>query len=386
MHLKMLLLSRLRTCGHPFNADHNGARQEGTGWYQSSINLGWRVSTATAFLRPARKLFNVDIRTHAQVRLISSEGKRATSVVYMSSSDDKTVKARREVIVAAGAINSPKLLQLSGIGPGTLLQEHGVTVLHDLPGVGENFRDHFGPRIVMRAKPGVDSINLHVKGFPLIKQVVRWLFKQPSILATSPARAFAFGKSDPAFDNPDYVIMFAPASFKGGLVGVLDDFPGLSCGAWPMRPESKGYVRITSSDPHMLPKVNPRYLTQEADQLVQLAAIRAGRKILATNPLSSMLEEELFPGLDCNSDDELLDFVRGNGATSFHFVGSCKMGPSNDAMAVVDPQLRVHGIEGLRVIDASIMPVIPSANTAASTMMIAEKGSDMILQDALQAK
>jgi choline dehydrogenase len=294
---------------------------------------------------------------------------------------EHTVRARREVILAAGALNSPKLLQLSGIGPGAFLSGLGIPVLRDLPGVGENLRDHFGPRIVARAKPGVDSFNLHVTGLALVRQVIRWGLGLSSVLATSPGRAYAFCKSDPALDTTDYTIMYAPASFKAGLVGVLDDFPGMSIGVWPQRPRSSGYVRIASQDPQDAPRFDPRYLTDEEDMRILLTGVRSTRRIMATEPLASLIESELFPGPDCQSDEELTAFLRQFSTTSYHLSGSCKMGPQSDAGAVVDPRLRVHGVEGLRVADASIMPMIVSANTAAPAMVIGEKCADLVLED-----
>ncbi|MDO7843181.1 GMC family oxidoreductase [Sphingomonas immobilis] len=378
--LEPAFIASAHNAGHPINADYNGAKQEGVGRYQSAISKGRRLSTATAFLHPAAKKFGVDIRTDALATRIVLDGKRATGVAYRRGGVEKTVTARREVIVCAGAINSPKLLQLSGIGPAELLQSAGVPVQHDLPGVGENFRDHYSPRIVARAKPGIDSINLHVTGLPLLRQIALWAMGRPSVLATSPARIHLFGKSDPGMERPDYAMMFAPASFKMGLVGVLDDFPGMTCGVWQQRPQSAGYVRIASPDVDAPPHVNPRWLTEIEDQRVVLAALRAARKIYATEPLASLIDQELFPGADYESDEQLMTFAREKGATSYHLVGTCKMGPATDARAVVDPELRVHGMTGLRVVDSSIMPMIPSANTAAATMMIAEKASDMILK------
>ncbi len=378
--LEPAFLEAAQKAGHPYNPDYNGETQEGVGRYQSAIWKGRRVSTATAFLHPARRMFGVDVRTHALATRILLTNKRATGVRYRRHGREEEVSARREVIVSAGAINSPKLLQLSGIGSAELLQSAGVTIAHDLAGVGENFRDHYSPRIVARAKPGVDSINLHVTGLPLAWQVARWMLGKPSVLATSPARIHLFGKSDPAMERPDYAMMFAPASFKAGLVGVLDDFPGMTTGVWQQRPESAGYVRISGPDPDASPRVNPRWLTEVTDQRVVLAALRAARKIYATEPLASLIDEEIFPGLSYESDEELMAFAREKGATSYHLVGTCKMGPATDARAVVNPELKVHGLTGLRVIDSSIMPMIPSANTAAATMMIAEKGSDMILK------
>ncbi len=371
-----------KACGHPFNADYNGAVQAGTGKYQSSIQRGWRVSTATAFLRPAQKRFRVDVRTEARVTDILFEGQRATGVSYERAGARRQVTAAREVILCAGALASPTLLQRNGIGPADHLTAHGIAVRQALAGVGENLRDHFGPRLVLRARAGVDSFNLHVKGWPLLRQIMRWALGRTSVLALSPARAFVFGKSDAAAAIPDYVLMFAPASFKAGQVGVLEDFPGMSVGAWPMRPKSAGYVRITSADPHAPSAINPRYLTHDDDMAVVLHAVREARRITASAPLADLIDEELFPGRACDSDADLVDFIRRFAATSYHFVGSCKMGPASDPLAVVDDRLRVHGVAGLRVVDASIMPMIVSANTAAAVMMIAEKGAAMILEDA----
>lgn len=371
--------------GYPPNPDYNGASQEGVGRYQSSIANGWRVSTATAYLRPAKRKFKVDVRCNALATSIKFEGNRAKGVNYRQKGQDRVVMAGREVIVSAGTLNSPKLLQLSGIGPATLLAQHGIALVQDMSAVGENLKDHFSPRIVARAKPGLKSINQYTTGLPLIGQAIRWLFRQPNLLAISPGRLHVFGKSRPELDNPDYVLLFAPASYKAGMVGVLDDFPGFTVGTWQMRPHSSGYVRIASNDPLDNPHFNPRHLSDPADGPVLLTAMRAARTLLAAEPLASLIDQEVLPGSEFQSDDELMDFARNFGATSFHLVGSCRMGLQSDGSNVVDPRLRVHGVEGLRVVDASIMPTIPSANTAAATMMIGEKGADMILEDAQQA-
>jgi len=372
-------------CGHPLNPDYNGAEQEGVGQYQSAIWHGWRVSTASAFLRPAAKKFNVEIRTGALAYRLLMDNNKVIGVAYLSKGATQSVFAKREVIVSAGAVNSPKLLQLSGIGQADLLKRNGIEVRHHLPGVGENLRDHYSPRIVAKARKGIDSINLHVKGLPLLRQICRWAAGRSSILACSPARLHVFGKSHQARDNPDFSIMFTPASFKAGLVGVLDNFPGMTCGVWQMRPQSSGYVHIASPDPAVPPRLNARYLSDPLDRSIVVSALREARKILAMDPIAKLLEMELLPGNDCVSDDDLLDFARNFGSTSYHLVGTCKMGPVEDKNAVVDARLRVHGIKALRVVDASIMPMIPSANTAASTMMIAEKASAMIIEDSARS-
>ena len=368
--------------GYPHNDDYNGASQEGVGSYQSSISNGWRVSSASAFLKPARRQYKVEVRCNALAMSVILEDKRATGVSYRRGGSESVVLAKWEVIDSAGTLNSPKLLQLSGIGPAQLLKEHGVEVVHDLPAVGENLRDHFSPRIVARAKPGLQSINQNASGLSLVGEVFRWLVKRPSVLAISPGRVHIFGKSSPQLENPDFVLLFAPASYKAGMVGVLDDYPGFTVGTWQMRPQSTGYVRIASADPMVNASFNPRYLSDPLDSTILLSAMRAGRNLLTTEPLASLVEEEVLPGAQYKSDNDLMDFARQYGATSFHLVGSCRMGQHSDGSNVVDPRLRVHGIQALRVIDASVMPTIPSANTAASTMMIGEKGADMIIDDA----
>jgi choline dehydrogenase len=370
-----------RALGHPFNADYNGARQEGVGFYQSAIVRGRRVSTASAFLHPARRRFGVDIRTAALVTGLVLDNGAAVGAVYVQGGRVEQVSAREEIILSAGTINSPKLLQLSGVGPGALLRRHGIVVRVDRPGVGENFRDHYSPRLVARAKDGVDTLNAHVTGLPLGLEIAKWLAGRPSVLSLSPALVHVFGKTDPALDNPDYSLVFTPGSYKQGFIGRLDDFPGMTCGAWQMRPDSSGYVRIKSADPSDTPLVNANYLAEETDRRILLGALKAARAVLAAPPLAPFVVRELFPGQDVQSDEDWLAFARQYGNSSYHLVGTCRMGPASDPSSVVDDRLRVRGVRGLRVVDASIMPTMPSANTYAATMMIAEKASDMILED-----
>jgi len=373
--------------GHPFNADYNGEKQEGFGRFQSMIDRGRRVSTATAFLHPARRR-GADVRTRALAhRLVMAEG-RVTGVDYVAGETQRRVSARQSVIVAAGPIGSPKLLQLSGIGPVAVLAAAGVQVQHELVGVGENLHDHYGPRLVARLKPGVDSINAHVTGFALVRQVLRWLAGKPNVLSLGVALVHVYGKSDRTLDLPDYSLHFAPLSYELGgnatgsqRVVVLDNQPGLTCGAWQMRPLSRGHVNIRSRDPQDQPLIDPCYLAEDLDRRVLIAAMKEARAIMATPPLSALVECNLIPGEEVRSDDEWLDFVRNTGGTGFHLVGACKMGPLSDHAAVVDERLRVHGLNGLYVADSSIMPQIVSANTVAATMMIGEKASDMIIED-----
>ncbi len=373
-------LAAAARCGLPTNADYNGPRQEGASYYQRAIRGRRRVSAARAFLHPVLRHAALSVRTNAFVTGIDLDGRRAVGATYRvggPEGDRRAVRALREVIVCAGALNTPKLLQLSGIGHGEFLRHLGIGVLHDLPGVGENLRDHYSPRLVARAR-GVGSINTLVRGVPLAREVVKWMAGRPSVLAVSAALAAAFGKSDPALDHPDFTVTFTPASFRAGLIGVLDSFPGMTCGAWQMRPESVGHVRIRSNDPAEPPRIQPNYLSAETDRRILLHALRTARRILTAPELSILIEREELPGSNVMDDDELLDFARRYGASSYHFVGSCRMGPRGDRASVVDDELRVHGIEALRVVDASVMPTIPSANTYATVLMIAEKASDLI--------
>jgi choline dehydrogenase len=366
--------------GLPLNPDHNGAEQFGVGYTQSAIHHGIRVSAAHAFLHPARKA-SAEVRTHALVTGIILDDRRATGVAYRRPGDATRyrVTARECVILCAGAANTPKILQLSGIGPSELLRQHGIAVAAHRPGVGENLRDHYNARLVARGRPGMDGINSRVTGWRLGLEVLRWLAQRPSALGVSPALVHVFGKSDPALSDPDFFLVFSPGSYKAGHVGRLDDFPGLSCAGCPLRPDSTGTIRIASSDPEAAPQIQPNYLAVESDRRILLAALRMARRIISGPPLQAYVEAETMPGPAVQTDDEWLDFARRCGGTSFHLAGTCKMGPAGDAAAVVDDRLRVHGIDGLRIADASIMPTLVSANTYAATLMIAEKASDMIL-------
>lgn len=370
--------------GIPNNPDYNGVSQDGAGYFQRCIHKGFRFSSARAFLGSARKRPGVEIRTNAQVTAILFEGKRAVGVRYKKGGPagaEHTVNARREVIVCAGTINTAKLLQISGVGDAALLGDIGVPVVHDLPGVGNHLRDHYGVRMVSTVK-GIRTINNRVQGPPLLLEIARWLLRKPSLLAVSPSLAHVFWKSDETMANPDLQFVFTPASFREGVVGLLDKKPGMTCGVWQERPQSTGFVRARSANPFETPVVQPNYLAEEIDQRILLAGMHLGRRLMRTSLLAPYFERETAPGGDVQTDDELLDFARQNGTTVYHLIGTARMGPASDPDAVVDAQLRVHGLEALRVVDASIMPTMPSANTNAATMMIAEKGADMILGQA----
>ena len=372
-------ISGVAGLGIPRNPDYNGATQAGVGYYQRAIHRGRRVSTARAFLHPARRRGLVDVRANSEaVALLFEEG-RVVGVRYREVPLYRNVRARREVILCGGALNSPKLLLLSGIGPAAELQQSGIAVRQNLPGVGRNLRDHYAIRMVARAR-GLSTINNLARPPALWWEVAKWLLGRPSILALSPSLVHVFWKSMPALDRPDLQFTFTPASYKpGGIAGMLDEFPGATCGAWQQRPESTGTVRLRSGNPGGDPVIDPNYLAVETDRRVLIAGIRWARRFLSTPEIAPFIEREELPGAGVETDDELLDFARQNGSTVFHFTGSCRMGADGDPGAVVDPDLRVRGVAGLRVVDASIMPTMPSANTNAATLAVAEKAADLIL-------
>lgn len=367
--------------GIPRNPDYNSGDQAGTGYFQRTVHKGYRFSAAKAFLRPARKRPNVDIRTNAQAAEILFDGSRASGVRYHQGKQGNStieVRARREVILCAGALNTPKLLQLSGIGPADILGDLGIKVRLDLRGVGNNLRDHYGVRMVSTLKD-VKTFNSMAQGLPLGFEIAKWLLGRPSLLSVSPSLAHLFWKSSDALKTPDLEYVMTPASFREGTVGLLDKVPGMTVGVWQMRPESHGYVRPVSQNPFDPPEINPNYLSDPRDQQVLLRSIHLGRKLMTTTPLQPWLTGQTNPDQNLQSDDELLDWARREGITVYHMIGTARMGPDEDPGAVVDSQLRVRGLQGLRVADASVMPVMPSGNTNAPTMMIAEKAADMIL-------
>jgi choline dehydrogenase len=369
--------------GIPLTDDYNGREQEGVSYVQAQIVDGRRWSSAHGYLHPARRKFKVDVRTRALVRRILIEQGRATGVEYGTGEGNgrQTVLARKSTIISAGALASPKLLQLSGVGPGELLQQLGIAVVRDMPGVGANLSDHFSVRMVARVKPGLGTINERAKGWPLAVETAKWLLGRPSVLAQTAMSVFTFCKSDPLSRDTDYSLMFLPASLKSGMTRRLDDYPGVSGGAWQQRPESRGFVRIKSREVREAPVIRPNYLDAEVDRQVTVRAIKHLDRVFKTDPLAAVIEGLTLPAGGCSTDDEWLDFVRGNGMSSYHPAGTCKMGAAVDPAAVVDPRLRVIGIKDLRVVDASVFPTQPSGNLNASVMMTAEKAADMILED-----
>ncbi|MBS0222229.1 MAG: GMC family oxidoreductase N-terminal domain-containing protein [Proteobacteria bacterium] len=366
--------------GIPRNRDYNGTQQAGVSYVQRIIRNGRRVSAARGYLHPAMKRPNLTVRTHAHATSLLLEGKKAVGVRYRKggrNGPQVEVRARREVILSGGAVNSPQLLQLSGIGPAPLLQSLGIPVQHALAGVGENLRDHYAPRFVARVKDA-ETINEKSHGLRLAGEILKYALTRKGILSLNPTLIYVFWKSDERLDNYDLQLTFTPASYKEGVQSTLDDFPGMTIASWQQRPDSTGYVRSKSADPFVHPVIQPNYLTAESDRRVLLAGMKLARRLLASRPLSRYYDREEFPGAQAQSDADLLAAAKQRGTTTFHLMGSCRMAPESDPTAVVDDQLRVRGLEGLRVVDASIMPTMPSANLNASVLMIAEKAADMI--------
>ncbi len=366
--------------GMPRCEDYNsGDAQAGVGYFQRLINRGYRRSAARVFLYPARASGRLEVRTNARAAQILFNGTRASGVRYVNDRDRSTqreVFARREVIVSSGTVNTAKLLQMSGVGPAWLSQQLGVPVVADLP-VGENFRDHYSTRIVARVK-NVRTINEMARGAGLAGEIARWTAGKPSILALTPSVVHWFWRTEDTMRQPDLQGVFSPASYKQGFVGLLDDYPGMTCGVWQHRPESIGYVRARSTDPFQDPIIQPNYLKDPMDQRVLVKGMHLARRLLHTQALLPFFDRDELPGPSVQTDDEWLHYARQYGSTAYHLIGTARMGPATDKTSVVDDELRVHGLQGIRVVDASIMPNIPSANTYSSTMMIAEKASDMI--------
>lgn len=361
--------------GLPFNPDTNAAEQEGVGYYQQTRRGRFRASTARAYLKPVMDRQNLKVETGALATRVIVEQWRATGIAFTQGGEDRVVRARHEVILSGGSINSPQLLQVSGIGPGEHLRPLGVPMVHELPGVGRNLHDHFVSRIVHRMK-GIASINELSRGWRLMIEAAKYAALGRGILTYSAGNGVGFMKTRPGLEAPDFQLSFAAASFKDGVLGQLDDEPGATLGGWQLRPESRGSVMIKSGDPHEAPAIRPNYLAAETDRMVTVAGLKMSRAILEAPAFAPWNAGEKHPGLAVQTDAEWLDYARANGTTVYHPVGSCKMG--RDRMAVVDPELRVHGLDALRVVDASIMPIMVSGNTNAATIMIAEKAADMI--------
>lgn len=366
--------------GIPTNPDYNAGKQEGINYAQRAILKGRRVSAARAFLKPAMKRANLEVRTNAHVTRLLLDGKRATGVAYLGGGRDGRpveIAARREVILSGGAYNSPQILMLSGIGPKAQLEAHGLPEAHVLEGVGEGLQDHYTSRTVARVK-NIETINEQVRGMRLASEALKYLLTRKGILALSPTLVYCFWHSGETAETSDLQLTFTPASYMDGVKGKLEAEPGMTVPSWQQRPESRGHVRLKSADPFDAPLIQTNYLDAELDRRVFIAGMRLARQLLKSRPLAPYYDYESYPGEEAQTDDELLDAGTQRGQTTFHPGCTCRMGPATDPRAVVDDELKVHGMEGLRVVDASVMPRMISANLNASTLMIAERAADLI--------
>ncbi len=367
--------------GMPRNHDYNGLNQEGVSYVQRTSTGMLRMSSSRAYLKPIKNRPNLQIITNAHVTALKFENQRVVGIIYKKHRTDNTgifVKANDEVILSAGSINSPQILQLSGIGPGDLLKSLDIKVRKELSGVGKNLRDHYATRLTGRAK-NVKTINDMSRGLPLLGEILKYALGRQSILALGPTLVYCFWHSNELHRNNDLQISFTPASYAFGRQANLDRFPGFSIASWVQRPESSGWVKINSKDPFDKPTIQPNYLESSADQRILINGIKLSRKLMNSNELSPYFDYEIYPGKNIQSDEELLHVARDRSNTAYHLVGSCRMAPLTDKTSVVDANLHVNGFENLRVVDASIMPMIPSSNVNAAVLAIAEKTASKIL-------
>ncbi len=367
--------------GVPSTDDFNGERQEGAGYYQLNTWHGLRWSTARGYLRPARNRVDLHVETEAQATGLIIENKRATGVNYIQRGIAKAARARNEVLVCAGAIQSPQLLQLSGVGPAALLQKYGIAVQHDAAGVGENLQDHLQIRLTYESTRPTTNDQLN----SLLGQArvgLQWLLHRSGPLAVGINQGGCFLRALPdEAKTPD--IQFHVATLSADMAGgKLHPFSGFTMSVCQLRPESRGHIRIRSNDALQPPEMQPNYLSTDLDRRTNVAAIKAARLIAATPAMRDFVKCEVKPGADATDEAVLLEFCRNNGATIFHPSGTCKMGVGSDPLAVLDERLRVRGIDRLRVVDCSAMPTLVSGNTNAPVVMMAEKAADMIREDA----
>jgi choline dehydrogenase len=362
--------------GFRINPDYNSEDQEGIAKTQASICRGRRMSVAHCYLEPAKRRGNLRIVTEAPTRKVLLEGKRCAGVVYEQHNTPVEARARREVILSAGAIATPQLLELSGIGRPEVLKAHGITVAHALPAVGENFRDHINARIVWRVKDPRVSYNYMARGIGAVTQALKYATTRGGFFSLPSAPLLAFLKTRPELATPDVQMHLVPYAIKDPKRRVLQDFPSMTIACYQLRPESLGSVHIRSADPDTHPAIRFNFLADTIDQRAMVDGFRMMRRIVEAPAMDGLRGEEYSPGRGVASDDQILQWIRDNSQTAYHPIGTCRMGQGPNT--VVDERLRVHGIEALRVADASIFPTMPSGNTNAPSIMVGEKAADFI--------
>ena len=367
--------------GLPKVDDFNTGDNEGVGYFHVNQKRGWRWNTSRGFLKPIRNRQNLRVVTGAHTKRVTFADNRATGIVFDLNGAEQTADAKGEIILAAGAVASPTILQLSGIGPGEVLREHGLHVMHELAGVGENLQDHLQIRCAYKVE-GVETLNERANS--LIGKLgigLEYFLFQRGPMTMAPSQLGAFAKSDPSYDTPNIQYHVQPLTLdKFGEP--LHTFPAFTASVCNLRPESRGTIRIKSADPYDSPAIRPNYLSAERDRQVAAQAVRYTRNIVGQPALAKYKPQEFKPGLELETQEDLVKAAGDISSTIFHPIGTCKMG--DDPMAVVDGRLRVHGLRGLRVVDASVMPTITSGNTNSPTLMIAEKAAEMIKADRLQ--
>jgi choline dehydrogenase len=377
-------LAASEEAGFSRNPDFNGKTQEGVGLYQITAKNGFRMSTARAYLSRAKRRQNVSILTRAHTTRLILENGRATGVVYNRGGTEHTVKARREVILSAGAVNSPQILMLSGIGDGAELQAKGITSTVHNPAVGKNLQDHLGLDYLYRSR--VPTLNQQLyPWWGKLAQGIRYILTRSGPLSLSVNQAGGFVKSNPDCERPNIQLYFSPVSYTKAPKGQRplmnpDPFPGFLLGFQPTRPTSRGHICLRSADPFDVPEIHPNSLSTNRDLTEMIEGSKLMRKIAESPAMQSVIDEEITPGPSVQTDEDMLADVRSRCSTVFHPVSTCRMGPSPEEN-VVDTRLKVYGVDGLRVVDASIFPTVTSGNTNAPAIMVGEKGADLILED-----
>jgi choline dehydrogenase len=379
------VIGAAEACGVPRTRDFNGRDQEGVGYYQLTTLNGLRMSAAKAYLRPAEKRANLEIVTDAHATRILFEDGRATGVAYRRGGEVRTIRARRGVVLSAGAIQSPQLLMLSGVGPAAHLREHGVPLVQDSPGVGRNLQDHLQLRLVYRCSKPVTTNDQMRSVFGRVRMGLEWLISRKGPLAIGINQGGLFTRVLPESETPD--VQFHIATLSADMAGgKVHDHSGFTLSVCQLRPESRGEITLASNDPMAAPRMKANYLSTETDRRCAVAGLRFARRLASTAPLSDYVAAELLPGPAAETDADLIGFARANGATIFHPSGTCRMGPDDDPGAVVDSRLRVRGVDGLWVVDCSVMPTLVSGNTNVPAIMMGEKAADMIREDVAKGK
>lgn len=373
------LVQAAKQDGQPINDDYNGERQDGFGYYQVAQKGGQRWSAVDGYLNPVRHRKNLTIRTGAHVTRVNVQNGHCTGVTYRQNGASHSVLARREVIMAAGAVQTPQILELSGIGSPEVLGKLGIPVVHASSGVGENYIDHFATRMNWRVK-NTQTLNELAQGWRVGLAALEYFTRRTGILTLGTGLVHGFVKTRDTLATPDVQFFFMHASYANAAIRKLDNAPGMTIGVAGLRPTSQGSIHIQSVDPLEGPAIRPNFLATREDQQTLVDGMKIARRIVGRDALSHFIDHEMSPGPEVQADAQWLDFARDNGQTIYHPIGTCRMG--SDADAVVDTRLKFNGLQGLRVVDASVMPAMVSGNTQCAVMMVAERGADLILQDA----